>query len=186
VLASVDLRRWRPWVLVIESTAPNTSRPTHSEWEHSVLAAGYTFCLFDGLSRFYVAEERAEELGAALSTPSNPVDDYTPHRQQQLEQELHTTHARLVKALEERDAAAGELTETRRSHDRLREELIRWRGSVLARWAQAADGGALVEGKPGHEVIRLRQELAATHSTVSWRVTAPLRAVQARRLRGFR
>jgi FkbM family methyltransferase len=186
VLASVDLRRWRPWVLVIESTAPNTSRPTHTEWEDSVLAAGYSFRLFDGLSRFYVAEERAQELGAALSTPSNPVDDYTPHRQHQLEQELHSTHERLVKALEERATAADELAETRRSHDRLREELIRWRGSVLARWAQAADGGALVEGKPSHEVVRLRQELAATHSTVSWRVTAPLRAVQARRLRGFR
>lgn len=186
VLASIDLKHWRPWVLVVEATAPNSSRQTHDEWEDSVLAAGYVFCLFDGLSRFYVADERAEELRPALSIPSNPLDDYTPHSTHKLEQELQTTHARLAAMQREQAASADELSAMRRAHDRLLDEVVRWRGSVLERWTQASGGAARVEGQPGHEVVRLRKELAATHATVSWRVTAPLRAVQARRLRGWR
>jgi FkbM family methyltransferase len=179
VLASVDLKRWRPWVLVVEATAPNTDRPTHDEWEESVLAAGYVFCLFDGLSRFYVTEEKAAELGPALSVPSNPFDGYVTHRESELDEELQSTRARLSKALEDQAT-------TQQAHDRLLEELVRWRGAVLARWTQAAEGGgAMVEGRAGHEVVRLRQELAATHATLSWRITAPLRSVQSRRLRGW-
>lgn len=163
VLASVDLRRWRPWVLVVEATAPNSTRQTHDEWEHLVVAAGYEFCLFDGLSRFYVAEEHAPTLRAALSVPSNILDRFTTR---------------------ECEATRTELADLRRVHEAVLEDLIRWRGSVLARWAQAAGGGG--SGVPGHEVLRLRKELEETHATVSWRVTAPLRAVQARRLRGGR
>jgi FkbM family methyltransferase len=171
VLASLDLRRWRPWVMVVEATAPNTVQPTHGAWEGLVLEAGYVFCLFDGLSRFYVAEEHAREFGPALSSPSNPMDDFVTHATQQL--------------IEERDTAQAAARSLREERDRLRHELVRWRGAVLARWAQRAHAGGL-DGPPGHELIRLRKELAAMQATVSWRVTAPLRAVQSRRLRVWR
>src|SRR5690606_1486705 len=46
VLAGFDLRRWRPWVLVIESTRPNGREQTHDAWEPLVLEQGYEFCLF--------------------------------------------------------------------------------------------------------------------------------------------
>jgi FkbM family methyltransferase len=163
VLASVDLRRWRPRVLVVEATAPNSTQPTHEQWEKDVLAAGYELCLFDGLSRFYVADEHASELRAALSVPANPLDDFTTAAAKKNEEDLARLQAR---------------------QDELLEEVVRWRGAVLARWADAAGSGG--SGQPGHEVVRLRRELAETHATVSWRVTAPLRAVQARRLRGPR
>jgi FkbM family methyltransferase len=178
VLASLDLQRWRPWVLVIEATAPNTVQPTHDEWEASVLESGYAFCLFDGLSRFYVAEEHARELGPALSAPSNPLDDFVPHVVQRLGQEREAAERRLA-------AATTELEAVREDRDRLLDELVRWRGTVLARWAQATHAGGL-DGPPGHEVVRLRKELTAMQATVSWRVTAPLRAVQSRRVRGWR
>jgi FkbM family methyltransferase len=154
VLQSVDLSRWRPWVLVIEATAPRSVRQTHTEWEDDVLAAGYQFCLFDGLSRWYVAKERAE-LATELSYPACALDSYHPRHWHQREQE----------------------------YERVLEELVRWRGTVLARWADAVGGSS---GPAGHEVVRLREELAATRATVSWRITAPLRAVQERRLRGWR
>jgi FkbM family methyltransferase len=161
VLASVDLRRWRPWVLVVEATAPRSTTPTHAAWEGRVLDAGYEFCLFDGLSRFYVAEEHAARLRTALSAPANPFDEFIAARWQQQSEELR---------------------ELRRERDELVEEVVRWRGTVLARWAEAAGTGG--SGQPGHEVVRLRRELAEIRGTVSWRVTAPLRAVQSRRLRG--
>ncbi len=81
VLETIDLHRWRPWVLVVEATRPNGTEPTHEDWEHIVLGAGYRFCLFDGLSRFYVAEEKADELGPLLQTPANILDNYITHRQ---------------------------------------------------------------------------------------------------------
>lgn len=186
VLASIDLTQWRPWVLVIEATAPTTISPTHDQWEAGVLAAGYEFCLFDGLSRFYVAKEHAKEIGPALSKPSNPLDQYVPQREYLLEQAIDSLRAELVQAHRHAAAVQAQVDEAQGKREELQEELIRWRGSVLARWTEAANGGVAVEGKPGHELVRLRKELAATHQTLSWRVTAPLRALQTRRLRGWR
>lgn len=178
VLESLDLKRWRPWVLVVEATAPNTTHPTHEEWEGGVLAAGYVFCLFDGLSRFYVAEEHATELGPALRAPSNPLDDFVPATVQRLREELDA-------ARRQQPGAEEELAALRAENERLMSEVVHWRGSALTRWAHAAlTGGA--DGPPSHEVARLRTELAAMQATVSWRVTAPLRAVQSRRIRGWR
>jgi FkbM family methyltransferase len=54
VLASFDIRRWAPRVLVVEATQPRSNHPSHHEWEPTVLAAGYRLGLFDGLNRFYV------------------------------------------------------------------------------------------------------------------------------------
>ena len=172
VLATVDLRQWRPWVLVVEATAPNSTRQTHLEWEELVTGAGYDFCLFDGLSRFYVAAERAAGLREALSVPANPLDDFVTHREHTWEQELNRLHAR-----DEETALL------RTQNEELLQEVIRWRGAVLARWAKATGAGTASQG---HEVVRLRQQLVDTQATVSWRVTAPLRAVQTRRLRGWR
>lgn len=76
VLASIDLTRWRPWILVIESTAPLTTDQTHGPWEPLLLAADYQFCLFDGLSRYYVSAERAEQLAHDLSYGPSVFDSY--------------------------------------------------------------------------------------------------------------
>jgi FkbM family methyltransferase len=72
------LRGWdptilRPWILVIEATLPNSREPSHAAWEPLVLAAGYQFALFDGLNRFYVANER-QELLPVVAAPANVFD----------------------------------------------------------------------------------------------------------------
>lgn len=172
-LAGVDLRRWRPWVLVVRTAARGAAPQTDGQEEQLILAAGYQFCLFDGVSRFYVADERADGLRAALSVPANVGDHYVPHRWNALAGELA--------------AAREELATLRAASDEMHEELARWRGEVLARWSEAAGapaGAAAARG--GHEVVRLKEELAAVQATVSWRITAPLRALQQRRLREWR
>jgi hypothetical protein len=163
VLASIDLTRWRPWILVIEATEPLTNIPSHEAWEPRVLAADYELCLFDGISRFYVAAEHADRLRRPLSYPANVLDGFIPYHWHQVEQEA---------------------TRLRASHEHVLQQLVRWRGAVLARWAEASGSAGPAGG--GHEVVRLREELAAVQATMSWRVTAPLRAVQERRLRGWR
>lgn len=164
VLSSLDLSRYRPWILVVEATVPMTDEQTHGAWEPAVLAAGYELCLFDGLSRFYVAAEHAERLRARLSYPVCVLDRYVPRRVYELEL-----------------AAA----ETEHEREQLRTEIVRWRGQVLSRWTAAAAAAVSspgAGGHPGHEAARLRAELDALHHTVSWRVTKPLRTVRSRQL----
>jgi len=47
----------RPWIVLVESTKPNSSEPTFAGWEPELLALGYVFVYFDGLNRFYVSRE---------------------------------------------------------------------------------------------------------------------------------
>ncbi|WP_338766585.1 FkbM family methyltransferase [Massilia sp. METH4] len=78
VLRGFDLRRHRPWVLVVEATLPNSRVTNHEKWEPLVVENGYRFAWFDGLNRYYVAEEHAELL-AALTVQPNVFDDYLSH-----------------------------------------------------------------------------------------------------------
>lgn len=166
VLSSVDLRTWRPWVVVVEATAPLTNRPTHGEWEPQLTAAGYEFCLFDGVSRFYVADEHAPTLRAALSYPACALDEFVDARQADLEARLDAG-ARSVEALE-------------RSRAVLLNDLVRWRSQAVTAWAAMVTD----EWKPQevthlrNEVRSLHREIEAMHQTLSWRVTTPLRAVR--------
>lgn len=75
VLESWGSSPMRPWILVIESTAPGTQVPTHGAWESLVLERQYHFAYFDGLNRFYVHETHAD-LMSAFATPPNVFDDF--------------------------------------------------------------------------------------------------------------
>ena len=49
----------RPWIVVIESTKPNSTELDFEGWEPLVLARGYRFAYFDGLNRFYVSAQHS-------------------------------------------------------------------------------------------------------------------------------
>ncbi len=122
VLSTVDLSVWRPWVLVVEgtvsaSTAGQDLRPESNgeTWEPAVLAAGYEFCLFDGVSRFYVAEEHSE-LRPVLSYPACVLDDFARFQ----EEDLKAHHADQL-------AAANR-------------ELLYWRSVAIRSWGGAMAG----------------------------------------------
>lgn len=77
VLAGLDLTRWRPTVILLEATYPTTAEPNHQGWEPGLLAKGYRFVLFDGLNRFYLAEEAAD-LEPSFRLPPNVFDRWAP------------------------------------------------------------------------------------------------------------
>lgn len=77
-IAGLNLVLYRPWILVIESTFPNTIIPNYHGWESSVLSHGYEFAYSDGLNRFYVASEHAGKLMPKFQYPPNVFDDYRP------------------------------------------------------------------------------------------------------------
>jgi len=75
VLRGMDFQRWRPWVVVVEAIRPNSRESNHGDWEHLVTRHGYRFAYFDGLNRYYVADEHPELLGA-LSVQANVFDAF--------------------------------------------------------------------------------------------------------------
>lgn len=70
VLAGADWKTCRPRVVVLEAVAPGTMAEAWRDWEPFLLAQGYAFAFFDGLNRFYVANECAE---LAARFPSEPA-----------------------------------------------------------------------------------------------------------------
>lgn len=76
VLRGMDFKAFRPWILVIEATLPQTQTRNTDAWQALVVAANYRFAYFDGLNDFYVAAEHAE-LMPAFSVAPNYFDDFT-------------------------------------------------------------------------------------------------------------
>lgn len=65
----------RPWVVVVESTKPQSSEENFSGWDPILIDLGYEFVYFDGLNRFYVHSTKPELKGAFGSGP-NLFDDF--------------------------------------------------------------------------------------------------------------
>lgn len=204
VLASIDLAQWRPWIIVAEATRPQTDEPSYEQWEPALVGAGYRFAMFDGLSRFYVADERWAELHRSLAAPANPLDDFVPYRMLQLQDELAELH-RLLAA--ERSVAAELRAEQADLNDRVtRAELahaagaqrsadfasrerqairsaLAWRTRAVEAWAaRAADSAVSVDADElaflRRQTHMLTTEMTAIRQTVSWRLTKPLRVVR--------
>lgn len=73
-LDGLDLQRFRPWVLLVESIDPIGRFDTSRDWEPRVIANGYSFAFFDGVTRYYVANEHADLLPRCF--PASSVDDF--------------------------------------------------------------------------------------------------------------
>ena len=197
VLQSIDLGLWRPWVLVIEATTPNSTQPTRHSWEPMVIEAGYQFCLFDGLSCFYVSDEHVDELRQHLTYPACTLDNYTTLALRKLSELIETIQAQLDSA----EMLAAERTADVRT---LVEQLARWRNQATTRWATAVayktaateygheleklrhDHGELVHahqqvvddaGRLRPQVEDLRAQVDEIHDSRSWRVTRPVHVV---------
>lgn len=76
-LLGADFARFRPWIVLVEATEPNTQTPNHTAWEQLLLDARYGFAWFDGLNRFYVAEEHFARLAPLVAQPPNVFDGFS-------------------------------------------------------------------------------------------------------------
>jgi FkbM family methyltransferase len=75
VLLGADFSKIRPWIVLLEAVKPMTSISSYDAWEPLLLEAGYEFVYFDGLNRFYVAEEH-RDLGRYFSAPVSICDPF--------------------------------------------------------------------------------------------------------------
>jgi FkbM family methyltransferase len=107
-LQGLDLARYRPWIVLIEATLPNTQTHAHDAWAPLLTARGYHFVYFDGLNRFYVADEHAA-LDDSFHAPANVFDDFVTASAVELDRELNATKAELEKVKAELDRANAEV-----------------------------------------------------------------------------
>lgn len=169
VLRGIDLQRWRPWVLVIEATLPNSRLTNHDSWEALVTAHDYLFAYFDGLNRYYVAAEQ-RQLQAALALQPNVFDDFMSCHLAKAWRELGAQGA----ALEAQGTALGEARARAYAAEAENEQL---RQRTCLAEAEAQRGAAWGSG--------LEQQLLAIHASRSWRLAAPLRVIEQGRLGGI-
>ncbi len=147
VIAGTDWERCRPQVVVVEATQPNTRTPSHSEWEPSLLAAGYCLTMFDGLNRFYVRDESPELLHAA-SYPACVFDYFTDARQLARESELGARIETQSRELEDLRACVADL-----SHLTSQAETIE---RLEAHLAEARSENVRLQAELAHAMSELR------------------------------
>lgn len=75
VLLGLDLQKNRPWIILLEALEPLTLVKNHNGWEHILTSNNYFFVYFDGLNRYYLADEH-RDLQSAFELPPNVFDDF--------------------------------------------------------------------------------------------------------------
>jgi FkbM family methyltransferase len=175
VLAGLDLRRHRPWILLVEATAPGTPRDVSAEWRGGVEAAGYRHAWFDGLNRWFVAEEQSG-LIERLALPPNVFDGFVPAQTHALSQRVGGA---LYDAAELRRGAEQAVARSLAAESRLADAE---RGAAEARHRAAEAERRAAEAE--QRGIAAETMLGAIQASLSWRVTAPLRALRALAGRG--
>jgi len=73
VLDGCDFKKYRPWVVMVESVAPLSDIATYQDWEPILIFSKYTYAGSDDLNRYYVSNEQFSRLGFNFVIP---VDDY--------------------------------------------------------------------------------------------------------------
>lgn len=67
VLLGGDFTKYRPWIICIESTIPESFVPCYDEWEDILISKDYVFAKMIGVNRYYVAKEHNEMIERILS-----------------------------------------------------------------------------------------------------------------------
>jgi FkbM family methyltransferase len=85
VLRGGDWERFRPRVVVVESTRPGHRDDVSGPTRELLADVGYAMVMFDGLNRFYVDQEAEPQLAATLAAPANVFDGWVRAREHELE-----------------------------------------------------------------------------------------------------
>ncbi|QBE64609.1 FkbM family methyltransferase [Pseudoduganella lutea] len=199
VLKGMDFERFRPWIVVVEATLPGSRETNHDTWEHLVTPHRYRFAYFDGLNRYYVAEEHAG-LMAALTVQANVFDEFVSHHLVAAQEENSTLAAQVGSHWQRVEQQSALLEERGQQLDHAARELERI-DAALREAAQAIAAGhekaeelsaeiraAQDREKALHaDLLRtdewgrnLEQRLLAVYASTSWRITAPLRYIARR------
>jgi FkbM family methyltransferase len=97
VLQSMSFNDVRPWVIVIEATAPRTQTDMSSEWEYLLTDKNYICAYFDGINKYFVAKEHFSLLDK-FTVPPNLFDDFVLYSQVKAEKKACEAEAKMHEA----------------------------------------------------------------------------------------
>ncbi len=196
VLDGVDFSIIRPWIVLVESTLPNSQIEDYAEWESILLNANYEFVYFDGLNRFYVAKEHPE-LKDSFRIPPNYFDGFVLGVTSSF---CNLVLAQKKQKAEEVSAAINRIEHLTLQCDELKQTLVEresmiseQRAHVLhlqAEWDVVKTKMNELNESSHHwwtVADDLSRELQGVYKSKSWRITCPLRMIMKfiRRLLSF-
>ena len=156
VLKGMNFKRYRPWILVIESTKPLSTIDDSKDFEVILECAGYTSVYFDGLNKFYLAAEHSD-LKHNFISPPNVFDQFqlSGTSTSQFCNYIIQQHEKEMAILDNKlEISSQEVAELKKEH------------KILISHISA------VEGRND----ALQFELEVMNNSFSWKVTAFLRA----------
>ena len=161
VLEGIDLRIYRPWVVVVESTLPGTQIASFEKWENFLLENNYQFTYADGLNRFYLAEEH-KELAERFQNPPNLFDNFISLQTHNLMLERDSLIAQIeinqrqINELNLKNMQLVEVIDENRATLKSQDNEIQW----------------LIEDRQVY-----RSQIEMLRGSWSWRITSPLRQI---------
>lgn len=192
VIKSWGSSKVRPWIVVVESTFPLSTKKSHEGWQSYLGKLGYKFVYFDGLNRFYVSEEHPE-LKVSFGPGPNIFDEFAfpvssnsgllaPMRQRL--EAIEEKKAEVQKRLE---AANAEVTSLNAKLVTLESDIHNFEAARIAEKAAANRLHEAVTSLERHaqreaeewrvQAKRYRDQLEEVYRSRSWRLTWPYRAI---------
>jgi len=178
VLAGADFAIYRPWIVLVEATAPGRTMQTYAEWEPLLLAADYRFLWFDGLNRFYAAAERYDELAPHFEVPVCVFDDFLRAADSEWTRRISHAEMQAADLLERSMAAEAAIAaaEARTAAAERRAEASERRAEAAEKRQLQADAQAALEAQQLLVAVKRAQDDAdRLRASTTWRLTAPLR-----------
>lgn len=169
VIRGGDWARYRPRVVLVEATEPNSPAPRHERWEPILLAAGYEFVYNDGLNRYYLRHEDSA-LRVCFATPPNVFDHYRTWREVDLETKARQWYT-------EKSQAQAELAAEQSRHQAAQAEVARLQ--PLAADRDAAEARAYEAANTITRIVLERDTLASQNAILTATLTARNEELQA-------
>ena len=155
VLQGGDFNRFRPWIIVIEATYPNSSKEAYQDWEDILVDRDYRYVYFDGLNRFYLSSEKFDELKDAFRVPPNYFDKF-----------MKASEFDAQRALDQEKQLTATLTSNIHDLEQTVSEANRLRDEAFSAWRLEKTGREQVEArletnqlKPEMQIVK-REEVA--------------------------
>ncbi|MCW8309380.1 FkbM family methyltransferase [Acidiphilium sp. PA] len=163
VIQSNDWSRFRPRVLVVEATFPETPVRRPDVVGSLLEREGYRRAYFDGLNDYYLEMEFVAPEGA-FDTPLNVFDRFKPLAEVQLLQERKFLHEECKSLKQERANALLEISSLRNALNRrlcLEEDLVRAREELSVVRTRMTTLGNQMEGVEAERAVAEAQYAAA-------------------------
>lgn len=181
VLKGMNFKTFRPWIIVVEATKPNSTEEIHEDWEALITSNDYALAYADGLNRFYVSKEQSPYLFDALRYPPNVFDRYKKVQQfdsevraQQAEAKAHQAQQESMQAEAKALHAQQEAMQAEAKALHAQQQAMQTEAKALHAQEQYIQAEAKAQQAQAALDVHLTQ-LHAVYASTSWRITAPLR-----------